>query len=1111
MSKNFYLLLLYFLCAFLVTSHPSFAQNSFQTTDEDFGRNRIQYKEFKWRYLSAENFDVYFYQGGEKIAKEVAEYLEDEFDRITDLIGYPPYSKTRLFLYNSVSDLQQSNVGVDQTGISIGGETQFIKPYIEIAHPGSISALKEELLNKVSSLMINEMMFGGNLSDMFQSAVLLNLPEWFISGASLYVAEGWSMEMDDFVRDLMKGKNPQNLNKLTGREAALAGQSLWNFIAQKYGKSNISNILNYTRIIRNEQRSINITLGVSFDQLMYEWQNYYTNIDQLVAEAYQPLKEEKKIPDSKNRRKKVYRHVSLNNKGDLLAYTENNQGRYSVHVKNLETGKDIEVIKGGYKVINQEIDPNMPLVDWVDSATIGVIHGKGGRLIFELYDMNTKSSLPRFLRKFEQVQSLDFSDNGRLAIVSGVVNGRNDLYLLSTRRDRTRRIMNDIFDDRDASFMPNSNTIVFSSNRTTDTLDLDNKEFDPVTNNYNLFFYSLDTTKNVVHRITNTISTDTKPLGQNSNIIFYLSDQKGIRNIFKYDIDSRIYTQISNYSSSIVDYDINFESQGLALSSEERSADYIYYEPGFDLSNQIFTPQTPRKQLLQAKAFVQRKQQSAEQPQTIQEIVEARLREQQEERELENLDTIQFSRDSLINAEDGFINTDDYNFDMPTEEADTVIVEDEEEIIDTDDYTFETDALEESQKPSDSFLAQYRKLRQAKDIKGPYGYQPRFSAKNLTTSFRIDPFRGFSALLQTEMYDMLENHKFTGGVLIPVFDLKSGDVYASYEYLKERLDFSANFERNVLFYELYDETVGTQFQKYSKNTLELGVALPINTKLRFAIKPFYTFTQLDNTTSAANIQTENITEHYAGATAELVYDNSIINGMNIIEGNRGKIEFTHYESTTDKDRSFSRVKVDLRHYQPIHKEIVLAGRLYYGSFFGRSPKKFLLGGMDNWLFNEENKEGINNPLAMEAGVNNSDILFTEFATNLRGFDYGEMYGENVLLFNAELRIPIIRYLTQGPIASNFFRNLQFTGFFDIGSAWTGFSPFNEDNQITQEVLEESNFTIRLERFTNPWLYSYGAGLRTMILGFYVKLDVAWPVINYSTESPQFVVTFGYDF
>jgi flagellar basal body-associated protein FliL len=78
-----------------------------------YGKNRIQYKDFDWFYYSTDNFDVYYYAGGKENAKIAIEYLESEFDRITDLVGYSPYAKTKIFLYNSINDLQQSNIGID--------------------------------------------------------------------------------------------------------------------------------------------------------------------------------------------------------------------------------------------------------------------------------------------------------------------------------------------------------------------------------------------------------------------------------------------------------------------------------------------------------------------------------------------------------------------------------------------------------------------------------------------------------------------------------------------------------------------------------------------------------------------------------------------------------------------------------------------------------------------------------------------------------------------------------------------------------------------------------------------------------------------------------------
>jgi len=69
-----------------------------------------------------------------------------------------------------------------------------------------------------------------------------------------------------------------------------------------------------------------------------------------------------------------------------------------------------------------------------------------------------------------------------------------------------------------------------------------------------------------------------------------------------------------------------------------------------------------------------------------------------------------------------------------------------------------------------------------------------------------------------------------------------------------------------------------------------------------------------------------VQQFYAGSKAELVYDNSITTGMNIIEGTRGKIALTHFEALGNKTQSFTNISADLRHYQKIYKEIVFAVR-----------------------------------------------------------------------------------------------------------------------------------------------------------------------------------------
>ena len=92
--------------------------------------------------------------------------------------------------------------------------------------------------------------------------------------------------------------------------------------------------------------------------------------------------------------------------------------------------------------------------------------------------------------------------------------------------------------------------------------------------------------------------------------------------------------------------------------------------------------------------------------------------------------------------------------------------------------------------------------------------------------------------------------------------------------------------------------------------------------------------------------------NYLGGKAEFVYDRTEPMGLYTFTGTKGKVGFTHYQGLNYGNRSFSNFYLDFRNYQKIHKNIVLASKLYYGSFMGANPQNYLVGGMDNWLFNE---------------------------------------------------------------------------------------------------------------------------------------------------------------
>src|SRR5690606_13638687 len=133
---------------------------------------------------------------------------------------------------------------------------------------------------------------------------------------------------------------------------------------------------------------------------------------------------------------------------------------------------------------------------------------------------------------------------------------------------------------------------------------------------------------------------------------------------------------------------------------------------------------------------------------------------------------------------------------------------------------------------------------------------------------------------------------------------------------------------------------------------------PFTVTNRISFSPHVMNTRFTNLTSGpSTFLSPDKVNSYLGGRAEFVHDNSSVTGMNMIEGTRFKIGFEYNAHTRNNIQNFGKLILDLRHYQRIHKELILATRLSYGKFFGPARKNFLLGGMDNWLFNSTSRNG----------------------------------------------------------------------------------------------------------------------------------------------------------
>jgi WD40 repeat protein len=308
-------------------------------------------------YYPSENFEVYYYDRGGPHAKMAIEYLESEFDKLTQMIGYVAYTKPKIYIYNSPEELLQSNLNLNVQEYSEDGQTKFTRLIAELAYKGRIDQFKEDIIYATSKVIIREMLYGASVADAFQANLANDFPEWYIDGAALYLAKGWGREMDDFIRQFIKDNpNPKILN-LTGIEAGLVGQSIWNYISEKYGRRYVSSILNLSRINRNEENSIANTIGLNIKVFFEDWKNYYLKVNEPVYNSFKNVKPESAIAKTSSRLDGAISDIKFSPDGLMLAYVMNNAGKYKVMVRDLSTGVEQTIFQGG--ALYDELTPNL--------------------------------------------------------------------------------------------------------------------------------------------------------------------------------------------------------------------------------------------------------------------------------------------------------------------------------------------------------------------------------------------------------------------------------------------------------------------------------------------------------------------------------------------------------------------------------------------------------------------------------------------------------------------------------------------------------------------------------------------------------------------------------
>jgi len=259
------------------------------------------------------------------------------------------------------------------------------------------------------------------------------------------------------------------------------------------------------------------------------------------------------------------------------------------------------------------------------------------------------------------------------------------------------------------------------------------------------------------------------------------------------------------------------------------------------------------------------------------------------------------------------------------------------------------------------------------------------------------------------------------------------------------------------------------------------------------------------------LNTPNDYRNWLGVKLEYIFDNTRSLGVNLYQGTRYKVFAEFHEQVTNEPYELVVFGADVRHYTRIHRTLIMANRFAWSSSQGSSRIIYYLGGVDNWINLSQGRTPTFIPFAEIPIDKEQNYAFQAVGTNMRGFSQNIRNGNNFAVFNTEIRFPVFKYLANYPLGKSFFENFQLVTFLDVGSAWSGPTPWSSKNAYDNDIIQQGPITITIDADRDPIVAGYGFGIHTMLLGYFMRFDWAWGIENRQVLPHVFYFSMSLDF
>ena len=1028
---------------------------------QSFGQNKVQYRNFNWSFITTSHFNIYFYGNGLDLAQFTAEKGEEAYEQISKHLRWTLRKRVPIIIYHSHNDFQQTNVVLPYMQEGIGGVTELFKNRVVIPFEGDYEQFRHVIHHELVHAVINDMVYG-SAQNVYSGRVKLRVPLWANEGLAEYLSLNWDTQSDMILRDLAVHEEMPTVEQLESFLAYKGGQSVWRFIAEKYGREKIGEIFTAMKITQSAEKGFEKAIGMDFKGLTKQWQKY------LKKEYWPDINGREEIEDiavrlTDHKEKNNYYNISpaISPDGSKIAIMEDKSGFANIILIDAMDGKNIRrLVKGNRSIDFEELKWLQPGISWSpDSRKIVIAAKAGDQDALYLIDVEKPRNKEKLTFDLDGIFSAAWSPNGQQIAFVGNKENASDIYLYDLENKTLINLTNDIYSDSEPVWNPNGNSIAYVSSRNKSKNKLADPDL-PVSKimHFQTDIFTFDISNNSSQRITDTDANENYPVwAKTDNVMFYTSDESGISNLYRHGMDDDKVEPITNILTGLFQISLSDDDEVMVFAG--------YSDNGWDIFR-LANPIDMNVNEINLTQFIKSRKSGDE-----------------------LLADFRRNKSSGINTNRNS-GRDYSNYIFAPEYS---------------NYNKNTDVSE----PDSGMFVVADSLISVDGDYIPQPYKTRLTMDMVFGYASYSSFFGPQGMTQFAFSDVLGDHQISLGTEL-VISLDKSDYYFNYAYLKNRADY---------FFSIFHQADGTT--DYYGNLYRLRyygtqglVSYPFNRFNRFDAglsynkidyrlfqQDFITYQYFETARDAADVMM---------LTSSYIFDNTIYGYTGPVDGVRYNTTLRISPGIGASKLKYQTIKFDIRKYYMFSRFTSLAGRITFGKSLGPDPQKFVLGGLQNWIGgrgetfgHKDNSQFRSQPIDTSNTSMLVDIYLSDFVFPMRGYRFWERTGSNVALMNLEFRFP---FLFAFGIPNKFvFSNFGSYLFLDIGAAWDNLDEFDETNKMRQKYADYS-----LPDGITPIIAGFGVGVKINLGYLLLRIDTAWDVNPAGYSKPQYYFSIGTD-